>query len=245
MMMTWPSQHIPSLSIITNEALMTDSHLYTTSSFSQEVLDVLDSFLHELPEPVRLVLWATPGQEMTRNAFELCSALAKRYDQIDFVDHSEQIQPLHSPLIGIQGVGEEGESIDYHLRILGVPAGYHINSLVGMIQAVSFRGMTLEAVSRIQLSRLKDLLKIEVFSAPSNEDGVRMATLTANVTVVNPNIATTLVMIDAFPQLAVERSIYTIPHTVINARHHLQGTYKESSFLKILARLVKKDRSAA
>ncbi len=221
---------------------MSDSHFYTTSSFSKEVIIALESFLKELPEPVRLSLWATPNKELTRHAIELCQSLADHFEMIEFVDHSDTLQPLHSPLIGVEGIDENGESIDYRLRILGVPAGYHINSLVGMIQAVSFRGMTLEAMTRIQLSRLQDAVTIELFSAASNENGVPMASLTSNFAVVNPNIGLTLVMIDAYPQLAIERSIYQIPHTVINNRHHLQGTYNEEGFLKVLARLLKKDR---
>jgi len=224
---------------------MDEQSLYTTASFTEDVFDVLDTFLLNLPEKVILALWATPGKEMTKQAAELCSSLANRYEMIEFSDRSEILQPLNSPLIGVLGLNEAGEEVDYHVRVLGVPAGYHINSLMGMIQAVSFRGMTLEALTRIQLSRLQDIVKIELFSAPSNEAGVPMATLTANFAAVNANIATTLVMIDSFPNLATERSIYTIPHTMINGRHHLQGNYNEEQFLKTLSRILKKDRNKA
>lgn len=208
--------------------------------FTEETFEELGTFFDNLPEKVRLVVHASVQNSCTEeNTVELCQVLAERFDMLEFRNRPRVADFPWHPIIAINGVDEAGKDIDYDIRFFGHPAWYQINSLIGAIQAVALRGMTLEAKTRIQLSRLKKEIRIETFTTPENESGVSMATLACNLAVVNPHIRTFVCMINDFPDLVPQYSIYSVPHTVINKYHHLQGNYGEAQFLKAMARAVK------
>ncbi|MEM8860495.1 MAG: hypothetical protein AAGD96_19400 [Chloroflexota bacterium] len=208
--------------------------------FSEETFEVLGSFLNNLPEKVRLVVHASVQNSCTEeHTAELCSVLAERFEMIEYRNRPRIADFPWHPITAVYGVDEHGKDIDYRIRFFGHPAWYQINSLIGAIQAVSFRGSTLEAKTRIHLSRLKKEVSIETFTSPENEGGVPMATMACNFAVVNPHIRTFVCMANDFPSLIAQYSIYSLPHTIINKNHHLEGLYDEDKFLKAIAKSVK------
>ena len=204
---------------------------------------ILEGFLGKLPEKVRLVVWASELNSCSEgSAVELGQTLSERFDSVEFSHRPRQPDYPYYPVTAVMGLDENGKNIDYGIRFMGLPAWYQINSLVGAIQAVSFRGMTLEASTRIQISRLSHPVLLEIFTTPEDEAGVLMATLAANLAVVNPHVRAHIAMINDFPQLAPQYSVYSVPHTIINQRHHITGIMDEGKLLKYIARILKRER---
>src|SRR5690606_1690811 len=111
------------------------------------------------------------------------------------------------PVIGVMRPTAVGYD-DLGLRIIGLPNGYAITSLITAIQAVSFRGMTSEAVTRIRLNKLEQEIKIELITDANNEVGALMAHPLFNMAVTTPAIRVFLVMADQFPAILDRYSIH-------------------------------------
>lgn len=219
--------------------------------FTEESWDILAGYLEHLPKRVRIVVWGSEKNSCTEeNAVDLGYALAERFPKtIEFKHRPRKPNYDFYPVIGVMGVDEHNKDIDYGIRFVGVPAWFHINTLVGAIQAVAFHGSTLSVKSRIQLSRLPagEEINIQMFTIPEDEGGVVMGTLVANVAVLCPHIKVWIGMINDFPQLATRFSIENLPHTVLNRYYHLQGVYDEEQMVQHLAKVSRPqlDKAAA
>ena len=212
------------------------------SFFEGERWNQLAGFLERLPRPVRLVVWASEqGNSYEREGLRLAEALAERFDILQF-EQREQVEGHYFyPVFGFMGLDEEGQEEDFRVRFVGLPAGYQINSLVGAIQAVSFRASNLEGLTRIHLSRLPEDAKVdlELFTSAENEAGTIVATLAAGFAVASPRIRTFIVMADLFPEIATRYSVRNLPHLVLNGRVHIEGILDEEKLLKQIAIAVK------
>lgn len=211
------------------------------SLFDHATWGTLDGFIRELPEPVKLVVWGETDASLgEREALRLGEKLAERYEIISFEQRPRRENYDYYPVMGIMRLDGE-EEIDNGVRLIGLPAGYQINGLVGAIQAVSFRGSHLEGRTRIQLSRLPAdaRLDIEVFTSAESEEGPLVATLAAGMAAASPQIRAFLIAADVFPQAALRYSVRTLPHTVIDGRVHIQGVLDEDALLKQLGRALK------
>ena len=210
-------------------------------AFSEETWAVLGDFLGHLPAKVRLVVWAVAENSCTEeSAVDLVRALAERFPQTV----EAKVRPRRPnydfyPLTAVMGIDERGKDVDYGIRLVGLPAWYHINTLVGAMQAVAFKASTLEAKTRIQLRQLLAGREaaVQLFTRPEDEEGVLMGSLLANVAVFCPEVRLWVVMQNDFPELAHKYSIYSLPHTVVNERHHWQGVYDEEGVVRQFGRL--------
>lgn len=214
------------------------------SIFAGQSWSQLIGFLEELPRPVKLVVWAREeGGRFEKEALHLAHSLADRFHIL----HAERRDPVpdhyHYPVIGVMGLeGEDAsEEKDFGVRLVGLPAGYQINSLVGAIQAVSFRASNLEGLTRIKLSTLPPDARIdlELFTSAENEAGALVATLAAGFAVASEKVRAFIVMADVFPDIAMRYSVRNLPHTVINSRIHVEGLLDEESLLKQIALAVR------
>lgn len=208
--------------------------------FDEETWAQLSGFIEKLPERVKLVVWGFDHQtDQERAAIRLGEALAERFAIIGFENRPRRANYDFWPVIGVMGEDEAGEQVDFRVRFIGHPTGVQINALVGAIQAVSFRASNLEARTRIQLSRLEERVDLEIFTGPDNEAGVPVATLAAGLAVASRKVRTFIIMAGDFPQAVLRYSVRNLPHTVINGRHHIEGTYDEAEILKYIARAIK------
>lgn len=209
------------------------------SIFAGESWSKLIGFLEELPRPVRLVVWAAEeGGRFEREALHLARSLAERFDVLQFEQRDRVPKHFHYPVTGFMGLDEDANETDFGVRLVGLPAGYQINSLVGAIQAVSFRASNLEGSTRIRLSRLPPQARVdlEVFTAAEDEAGVLVATLAAGLAVASAQVRAFVVMADVFPDIAQRYSVRNLPHTVINGRVHVEGILDEEGMLRQIAR---------
>jgi len=213
--------------------------------FDEDAWAQLPSFFENLPEPVRLHVWGDGQASPTEaEAIRLAQVLDRRFETIDHRILPRRINYPYYPVIGVFRL-EDGEAVDHGVRLIGLPAGYQLTSLIAAVQCVSFRGMTSEAQTRIQLSRLTEHVDIEILTSAEDEHGPVMAQAAFNMAVFAPPIRTFLIMTDTFPDALVRYSVNRLPHIVINGRVHLEGIVDEQVILEHIAAAVNSDNSAA
>jgi alkyl hydroperoxide reductase subunit AhpF len=203
--------------------------------FDNETWEQLPDFLEQLPEPVRLHIWgdieASPAE---REAERLAATLSERFETIGYKLLPRRINFNYYPVIGVMGV-EGTEAVDYGVRIIGLPAGVQMTALIAGIQCVSFRGMTSEARTRIQLHRLQEEVALEIITDAGDEAGAAMAQIAFNIAVASQLVRCYLIMGDAFPDAIMRYSVKYLPHTVINGRVHVEGSLDEGALMKHIA----------
>lgn len=210
-----------------------------THPFDEETWRQLPSFFEKLPEPIHIIMWGdeTASQE-EEEAAVLGQTLADRFDVIQFQVLPRRVNYDFYPVLGIMG-GTQADWQDFGVRIIGLPNGYQMTSFTAAIQAVSFRGMTLEPVTRIKLKQLQTAVNLELFTAADNEAGALMAQPLFNIAVVNEHVRAFMIMADQFPTAVTRYSINYLPHTVMNGRVHVEGVIGEEDILKQIAMAVK------
>jgi alkyl hydroperoxide reductase subunit AhpF len=207
--------------------------------FDDETWASLPDFLSHLPEAIRLHVWGDEkASQSEHEAVELARTLNKRFGNIDFKLLPRRINYNFYPVIGIMRLEGE-EAIDLGVRFIGLPAGYQMTSLISAIQSVAFRGMTSEAMTRIQLKKLKTDVSLELITSAEDEAGTVMAHRACNLAVASPQIRTYIIMGDAFPQVVIRYSINRVPHLVINERVHLEGIVDENVILEHIAATIR------
>lgn len=207
--------------------------------FDTETWEQLPDLLENLPEPVHIIMWGDPAMSAAeKETAVLLQSLTDRFNQLSYQILPRRINYDFYPVLGIMG-GPAKEWYDFGVRLIGLPNGYAMTSLITAVQAVSFRGMTLEAMTRIKLKQLSKPVNIELFSAADNEAGALMAQPLFNMAVVNEQIRTFFVMADQFPTAVDRYSLNYLPHMVLNGRVHMEGVVDEEEILKQIATAVK------
>ncbi len=209
--------------------------------FEEATWQQLPEFLAHLPEPVCLHVWGDEaGEPAEREAARLVRTLAERFPQLGYRLFPRREAYPYYPVIGIMA-GTAEASTDPGLRIIGLPIGYQMTSLIAAIQSVAFRGQTLEPATRIKLSRLpagRDIA-IEVLTAASDEWGGPAAKVVFGAAVAVERLRGYLIVTDFFPEAARRYSATTLPHVVIDRRVHFSGPPDEADFLRHLALALK------
>ena len=196
-------------------------------------------FLENIPRPVRLVVWAyEEGRWQEREAIRLGQALSERFANVSFDLRPRRENYAFYPVLGVMGVEGE-EEIDYGVRIIGLPAGYQMTTLLGAIQAVTFRGQQVEPKTRIQISRMPAAAEIEIITVSEDEGGPQMATMCFALAVCSPLIRAFAIMSDSFPVALQRFNVHYLPHTIINDKVHIEGVLDEAQFLRHLALALK------
>jgi alkyl hydroperoxide reductase subunit AhpF len=207
--------------------------------FDAETRAQLPELLDHLPEPVRLVVWGDPeGSPAEKEAVALAQALAGHFRTIQFAGRPRRVNYPYYPVIGVMGLKGE-EEVDYGLRLIGLPLGVQMTSLIAAIQAVAFHGMTLEARTRIALHRLATPVTIEVIGAADVEAAAVMAKMAFDMAAASPMIRSYFIMGDAFPEAVIRYSVNYLPHTVVNGRQHISGVVDEAALLQHIVAAVR------
>ncbi|HRQ36730.1 MAG TPA: thioredoxin family protein [Chloroflexota bacterium] len=219
---------------------MTESTLKPDSPFDEETWAQLPALLAHLPEPVHLVVWGDETNPREAEAMRLCQTLTDHFAAISSEVRPRQPNYDYWPVIGVmRGTAVSHE--DCGVRLIGLPHGYAMTVFIAAIQAVSFRGMTAEALTRIQLSKLEQEVRAELITAPDNEAGVMMAHPLTNMAAASPHVRVFVVMADQFPVIVERYSVSYLPHTVLNGRVHIEGVVGEKEILEHMATAVTRD----
>lgn len=205
--------------------------------FDEETWRQLPGFLDNLPEPVCLHVWgderASPAE---REAARLAQLLAERFpEKLSYRLLPRRINYPYYPVIGVM-VGTAETSSDLGLRIIGLPIGFQMTSLIAAIQAASFRGQTLEPLTRLKLHRLLETYQadvaVELLTSAEDEAGAVVAKAAFGAAAANERIRTFLIVTDFFPEAAQRYSAQYLPHVVINKRVHYNGALEEEEMVR-------------
>lgn len=203
--------------------------------FDEETWQQLPSFLEHLPEPVCLHIWGDEALSASeREAVRLGRVLSERFAGITYRALPRRINYPYYPVFGIMA-GNEEQSADHGVRVIGLPVGLQMTSFIAGIQAVAFRGQTLEPATRIKLHRLtadldQDVI-IELLTASDDEDGTLVAKALFGLAVASDRVRAYLVVTDYFPEAPGRYSATQLPHVVINQRVHYSGLLDESELV--------------
>ena len=209
--------------------------------FDDDTWRQLPEFLGNLPEPVCLHVWAdAAGEPAEVEAARLVEMLAGRFPQLSYRLFPRRENYPYYPVIGVMG-GTAEASRDDGLRLIGLPIGYQMTSLIAAIQAVAFRGQTLEPATRIRLSRLPAgaEVNIEVLTAAADEWGGVAAKAAFGLAAASERVRAFLIVTDFFPEATARYSAATLPHVVINRRVHFSGAPDEATLLRHIALALK------
>jgi len=216
---------------------MTDLERQPEHLFDDETWAQLPSLLAHLPESVHLVVWGDENSPHDAEAARLCQVLADHFAPISTEIRQRTPNYDYWPVIGVmRGTAVTHE--DCGVRLIGLPRGYAMTVFIAAIQAVAFRGMTSEAVTRIQLSKLEKEVRAELVTASDNEAGVMMAHPLTNMAAASPNVRVFIIMADQFPVIVERYSVQYLPHTVLNGRVHIEGVVEEKEILAHMATAV-------
>jgi len=168
-----------------------------------------------------------------REATRLVATLAERFPLLSYRLFPRRDNYPYYPVMGVMG-GTAEQARDDGLRLIGLPIGYQMTSLIAAIQAVAFRGQTLEPATRIRLSRLPAdaAVTIEVLTAADDEWGGVAAKAAFGMAAASERVRAYLIVTDFFPEAAVRYSAATLPHVVINQRVHFSGAPDEAALLR-------------
>lgn len=210
---------------------------YGAIPFDEETWRQLPDFLGHLPEPVCLHVWGDPtASPAEREAARLAETLAGRFpDKLTCRLLPRGASYPYYPIMGVMA-GAAEESTDPGLRIVGLPVGFQMTSLIAAIQAVAFRGRTLEPLTRIKLHRLneaaRETISIEVLTAAEDEGGAVVAKAVFGAAAAVERVRALLIVTDFFPGAMRRYSAARLPHTVINQRVHYQGVLDEEELIR-------------
>ncbi len=214
-----------------------------SNPFDTETWELLPSLLDNLPNPIRLHMWGDPNMTaLEREAQRLGETLAQRFEQIEFAVYPRRINYDFYPVLGVLGVDNdvnEDELVDYGVRIIGLPAGFQMTSLIAALQVVSFQGASVEPKTRMQLQGLKKDVTLEILTSAEDESGTLVAKTGFGLAVASPFIRSYLIMTDVFPETALRYSARYLPHTVVNGRYHIDDVVEEEDLLKHIAKSLK------
>lgn len=212
--------------------------------FDDETWRQLPDFLGNLPEPVCIHVWGDEAAGAAeREAARLAGMLAERFpQQLSYRLFPRRVNYPYYPVIGVMN-GTAEESTDLGLRLIGLPIGLQMTSLIAAIQAAAFRGQTLEPLTRLKLRRLMDATEgdigIEVLTSAEDEAGAVVAKMAFGAAAAEPRVRTYLIVTDFFPEAARLYSATYLPHTVINRRVHFNGLLEEEELVRQIGLAVK------
>ncbi|MBP6016848.1 MAG: hypothetical protein KA586_09020 [Candidatus Promineofilum sp.] len=228
---------------------MNDLNTFEPIPFDEETWRQMPDFLGNLPEPVCLHIWGDEtASAAEREAARLGALLAEHFpEKLSYRLLPRRINYAYYPVIGIMA-GTAEDSTDPGLRIIGLPIGFQMTSLIAAIQAVSFRGRTLEPLSRLKLYRLManaaEDVALEVLTSAEDEAGAVVAKAAFGAAASTDRIRTYLIVTDYFPEAAQRYSAAYLPHTVINKRVHFNGTLEEDELVRQIERAMQRERPA-
>lgn len=212
--------------------------------FDEETWQQLPDFLGHLTEPVCLHIW---GEENAggaeREAVRLAQTLAERFPLLSYRLFPRRVNYPYYPVLGMMA-GTAEAATDNGLRIIGLPIGNQLTSLIAGIQAVAFQGQTLEPMTRIKLHKLADQDKpidIELLTSAADMTGTVVAKTLFGAAMVHPRIRAFVIVTDFFPEAPIRYSAAYLPHTIINGRWHFEGELGEAQLVDLIVKALKND----
>ena len=204
---------------------------------------MVQNWFEKLRDPVRLVVFTQENEceycAQTRGLAEELAALADKvtvevYDLVADADRAAEYGIEKIPAIALVG------SKDYGIRFYGFPGGYEFTSLVEGILDVSSGEPGLDEATLQALARLTIPIHLEVFVTPTCPYCPRAVRLAHKLALASDLVRADMVEAVEFPHLANKYQVYSVPLTVINGKHRVEGAVPEARLIEELRRAVEK-----
>lgn len=121
-----------------------------------------------------------------------------------------------------------------NIVIYGFPIGYEFITLIEIIKYMVGFNIELEEETLTELNNLSKISNIKVFVTPTCPYCPHAAITSAKLSLSFDKINTEIIVVNEFPNLALEYSVRGVPKIVINEKIHLEGARPESDFVKAL-----------
>jgi len=204
----------------------------------------------DLKNPVELVYFGkSTGNcdycDDTLDLVEQVASLASEKIKVQTYDIDKDAAIAHSynvdktPGLVILGTKQNGELIDYGIRMAGIPAGHEFTSLINDILVVSGGDSGLTETTRKALAELKEPIKLQVFVTPSCPYCPRAVVLAHQMAMESPLVEAEMIESMEFGELAEKYNVSGVPHTVINdGKSEVVGAVPETHLLEKMLQAV-------
>ncbi len=185
---------------------------------------VRDAFT-QLEQPVALLLFTRNhgNCEYCNDTRELVEGVAGLSDKLSLSTFDLDADAAKAAEFGVDAAptliiaGKEGDqTVDYGIRLKGIPAGYEFTTLVRDVLLVSSRDSGLSETTRAWLRGLKEPVHLQVFVTPTCPYCPRAVMLAHQMALESPMVKADMVEAMEFPELADRYGVSGVPHTTIN-----------------------------
>ncbi len=203
--------------------------------------------LEQIVKPVRIIFFnqVLADCQYCQLTKDLLIEVASLSDNISFQEYNFAIDKDKAELYGIDkipgtvlcGVDEQDETIDYGIKLFGIPSGYEFASLLEGIMMISCGESGLVQELKEKLKNIKEKVHIQVFITPTCPYCPR-AVITAYKIALESNFVTAA-MVEAteFPELSRKYNVSAVPRIVVNDNTHFEGALPDEVFVTNILKL--------
>lgn len=197
-----------------------------TSKFVDEkIIGQVKDFFMELNHPVKILFFGSDDQNC-----EYCSDTLSLLTEIAGIDEKISIQAFdrdenkelakkysvqYTPTT-ILTTEIDGETIDYGVRILGIPAGHEFTSLIVSLVNVSKQESGLSSEVKQKIAKLTEPVELKVFVTPTCPYCPNAVILAHQMAIESKMITGEMVEAMEFSDLSEQFNVSGVPHTIIN-----------------------------
>ena len=195
----------------------------------------------QTPSRITIPGRACPYCPQTQQLLEELAALTPKIDleTIDFYNDPEIAHDQGVTRIPAIVLSADGSS---RVKFYGAPMGYEMAAVVADIKTLSHGVSPLRMETRKKLRLLNQKVHIQVFVTAASADCPGLAYLAHALAIENSLVTADVVEIQAFPMLARNYGMHSVPVTVINEHIRLSGHISEPQLLeKVLVAGVRTD----
>ena len=202
-----------------------------TQDFRQAIQDRLES----MESPVKLVNFTQELEcQFCRETRELLEEIAGLSDNLTLEMYNFQLDKEEVsrykvdkiPAIAVAG------NHDYGIRFYGIPSGYELASLLGVVLYVSRGYSGLKPETADKLRELNAPVHLQVFVTPTCPSCSRTVKLAHQLALASDLVAADVVEATEFPHLVNRYGIRSVPHTVINEEISISGALPEEEYVR-------------
>lgn len=221
-----------------------------------EVQEQVRTTLEGIQNPVKILLFTQKENapvpcEFCKEAQQLVEEVAALSDRVsldvyDFVADSATAERYNVDKIpALVIVQDSQKTVDYGVRLYGIPSGYEFGTLVEDLLLVSQGDAELSSDTMGILGRLKSPVHIQVYVTPTCPYCPQAVLLAHRMAIASEFVTADLVEATEFPQLANRYRVYGVPRTVINDVIHVEGAVPEGALASRLLEVMDEEKMAS
>lgn len=191
----------------------------------EKIIEQVKEFFKELKHPVKILFFGSNDQncEYCSDTLTLLTEIAgidekisiEAYDCNENKELTEKYSVQYTPTT-ILTTEKDGETIDYGVRILGIPAGHEFTSLIVSLVNVSKQESGLSDEVKEKIAKLTEPVELKVFVTPTCPYCPNAVILAHQMAIESKMIIGEMVEAMEFSDLSEQFNVSGVPHTVIN-----------------------------